>query len=214
MNDFSRKTFPQQIASEIEGRIQSGKYRIGDKLPTEPQLSVRFGVSRGTIREALKSLVSLGLLESRQGSGTYVVAKDRLQAAMYRKLSSSKPREIKNMCYMLEKEIAVSASNERKDDDLPMLRRALDEAKAAFYSYGSRKSLQPFHLALSKATHNTLLHSIYSYISEYNLELPEDLGDDYISGLELSRLYEALYEAVAQQDGNEALSIMYRIAEA
>lgn len=65
------------IAQALSTEIQSGKYRIGDLLPSEPDLSVAFGVSRHTVRVALRTLQSLGLVVSQQGVGTQVNS-DRL----------------------------------------------------------------------------------------------------------------------------------------
>ncbi|HKG27352.1 MAG TPA: GntR family transcriptional regulator, partial [Thermomicrobiales bacterium] len=62
----------EQVVQQIRGRIRSGMLVPGQRLPTERELADSFGVSRGVIREALKVLGSMGLVESRQGSGTYV----------------------------------------------------------------------------------------------------------------------------------------------
>ncbi|MFT3800895.1 MAG: GntR family transcriptional regulator [Burkholderiaceae bacterium] len=60
------------IADALSSDIQRGKYKIGDKLPSEPELSQRFGVSRHTVRAALRSLHAMGLVYSQQGIGTMV----------------------------------------------------------------------------------------------------------------------------------------------
>lgn len=60
------------VAEALSSEILGGRYRVGDLLPSEPQLSQRFGVSRHTIRSALQSLQRLGLVSSQQGVGTQV----------------------------------------------------------------------------------------------------------------------------------------------
>lgn len=60
------------VAEALSGEILGGKYRIGDLLPSEPQLTQRFGVSRHTVRAALRTLQQLGLVSSQQGIGTQV----------------------------------------------------------------------------------------------------------------------------------------------
>jgi GntR family transcriptional regulator len=60
------------IAEALSGEILGGKYKIGDLLPSEPQLTQRFGVSRHTVRAALRTLQHLGLVSSQQGVGTQV----------------------------------------------------------------------------------------------------------------------------------------------
>ncbi len=62
----------EQIVRQIEERVRGGGLAAGDKLPTERELGRSFGVGRGAVRDALRVLETMGLVESRQGSGTYV----------------------------------------------------------------------------------------------------------------------------------------------
>lgn len=60
------------VAQALSSEIQGGKYKVGDRLPSEPELSQRFGVSRHTVRAALRTLNQQGLVSSQQGIGTQV----------------------------------------------------------------------------------------------------------------------------------------------
>lgn len=62
----------EQIVNQIQGAIRDGQFARGARLPTERELSESFGVSRSVVREAVKVLGAMGLVESRQGSGLYV----------------------------------------------------------------------------------------------------------------------------------------------
>lgn len=64
----------RRIARQLEGAISSGRYPVGTLLPTEAELCATFGASRYTIREALRTLVGLGMVERRQGAGSRVIA--------------------------------------------------------------------------------------------------------------------------------------------
>jgi GntR family transcriptional regulator len=66
------------IRQRLVLQIERGELREGDRLPSEPRLAENFGVSRATVREALRSLVDDGLLRRRQGSGTYVSNQQRV----------------------------------------------------------------------------------------------------------------------------------------
>ncbi|MDQ3870250.1 MAG: GntR family transcriptional regulator [Chloroflexota bacterium] len=59
-------------ASTIRAGVQEGRWRVGDRLPSEPQLAQDLGISRATLREALRLLISDGLLDRRHGVGTFV----------------------------------------------------------------------------------------------------------------------------------------------
>src|SRR4030088_1553216 len=63
------------LARLLTSEIASGRYRVGDRIPTEAQLQQRFDVSRHTIREALREMKAQGLLTARAGIGTVVRAK-------------------------------------------------------------------------------------------------------------------------------------------
>jgi GntR family transcriptional regulator len=61
-----------RAASVIRAGVQDGRWRVGDRLPSEPQLALELGMSRATLREALRLLISDGLLNRRHGIGTFV----------------------------------------------------------------------------------------------------------------------------------------------
>ena len=63
-----------QVASTLETEIRAGRIQASEKLPTEAALAQQFEVSRTVVREAISRLKSLGLVDSRQGSGVYVKA--------------------------------------------------------------------------------------------------------------------------------------------
>ena len=68
----TRRPISEQVANRILAMIKSGNLRSGDRLPTEAQMGIAFGISRPPLREALKALTLMGVLESRQG-GRYTV---------------------------------------------------------------------------------------------------------------------------------------------
>lgn len=72
---MARTPIWKSIATTLEGEIAAGQYRPGDKLPTEAELSRRFGVNRHTVRHALGDMAERGLVHSRRGAGVFVAAK-------------------------------------------------------------------------------------------------------------------------------------------
>jgi GntR family transcriptional regulator len=78
----ARKQLPALLADELRARIREGEWAIGDQLPTEAELVSQYNVSRSTVRQALKSLQTLGLLTSKQGKGTYLSSGVRIDAGM------------------------------------------------------------------------------------------------------------------------------------
>lgn len=74
LSNLKSKLLAEQIQEQIYRYILETPVEVGRKLPNEFELGQRFGVGRSTIREAVKLLVSRGVLEVKQGSGTYVVS--------------------------------------------------------------------------------------------------------------------------------------------
>lgn len=72
-------TLVQRIIAEIQERLVEGDLRAGDRLPPEGQLGAQFGVGRTSVREAMKVLSALGVVEIRRGEGTYIATGDSFQ---------------------------------------------------------------------------------------------------------------------------------------
>lgn len=70
-----------QIHDQLKDEIEKGVWKVGDRLPSERELSVKFGVSRMTLRQAIQTLADEGILERKIGSGTYV-ANEKVQEKM------------------------------------------------------------------------------------------------------------------------------------
>ena len=70
-----------KIHNEIKQMIEAGKWRVGDRIPSERVLALEFDVSRMTLRQAVQTLVDEGILERHVGSGTYV-SRQRVQEKM------------------------------------------------------------------------------------------------------------------------------------
>lgn len=69
---IQKKSLADMVAEQLRQQIAEGVYTIGDKLPTEPELMKTFKVGRSSIREAVKLLVNMGVVQVRQGAGTFV----------------------------------------------------------------------------------------------------------------------------------------------
>ena len=163
-----KKSLPKQIAEMIELKIKNNEYQVGDRLPTEPNLVEMFGVSRNTVREAIQSLTNSGLLETRQGDGTYVVARERLQVDFFHIMHETTYKNVLEVRDLLEKYIVVSAIKNATKEDIDEMESFLYLRKKEISSI--RESTQAdlnFHIAIAKATHNDIILNIYRYVSEY-----------------------------------------------
>jgi len=78
LKPVTRQTLGQQVATQLATMVTSGKWRLGERLPSEMELCKILHVGRSTLREALKSLAFVGLIEMRHGEGTFVAAENKL----------------------------------------------------------------------------------------------------------------------------------------
>jgi GntR family transcriptional repressor for pyruvate dehydrogenase complex len=124
------------VAREIEQRVLEGGLKPGDRLPSERDLSVQLGVSRASLREAIQKLAARGLLESRQGGGTFVT--DRLDASFanpWEEILRDHPAVHEDMLefrYMLEGRAAECAARRATVADRERVRQSLAQLEAAF----------------------------------------------------------------------------------
>ena len=70
----------RQIAADLRARIEAGEYPVGSQMPTKDELMSSYGVALATVDNALRVLAKLGMVESRQGSGTFVLAQQAAEA--------------------------------------------------------------------------------------------------------------------------------------
>ena len=210
-----RKSLPKQIAEMLEEQIRNSEYEIGDKLPPEPVLGEIFGVSRNTVREAIQSLTNSGLLETRQGDGTYVIAKERLQVEFFNIMSATTYQNIVEVRNLLEKHIALSAIRSATDGDLKKIREALEKRN---HTGGDiREATEAdlnFHMAVAEATHNDIILNIYRYVSEYfNQFIYEKLHRSIQDERDIDRIHVLLYQAIQDRNVELALDCVGRIIE-
>lgn len=166
----SSKSVPLTVMELITDKLLSGEYRPGDRLPTEMALAGALGVGRGSVREAVKMLSSLGLVEIRRGEGTFVVESpppsmiDPLVLGLIFEERSS--RELIELRILLETGAAQLVLGRMTEDDI----RQLERANEALHEEASRAVPDPqrlvdldweFHNTLNDVSGNRLLSKIY-----------------------------------------------------
>lgn len=167
----------EQVVERIKSDVHGARLKPGDQLPNERLLGERFGVSRTVIREAVKTLVEIGLVEVRRGQGTFVVdgTANALKQSMRLMLSfapGDRADEMVEIRELLEPEIAALAAERRRDDDLEDLRKAIADMDASLDdSETFIEADNRFHLALAKATHNHVLPHLLDSVVDLLQEL-------------------------------------------
>jgi DNA-binding FadR family transcriptional regulator len=208
-------SLPKQISIEIEKAIKNGTFKIGEKIPSEPELVKEFEVSRNTIREAIQSLIQAGVLESRQGDGTYVITTSKFEANILNRFSNSKISEVEEVRFLLEREIVKLAAKRRTQSDLKNIKKALEKKDLTKTSFkeNSEADLE-FHLAIAKASHNSIFYDLYKSISKYIcISVEERLELTHMEEELIIQLHIDLFDAISSQDSKKAEETIIKILE-
>ncbi|MFC4000708.1 FadR/GntR family transcriptional regulator [Prauserella oleivorans] len=200
-----RSGLVDQVISQLREAIRAGEWPVGRRIPTESELVADLGVGRNTVREAVRALAHCGLLEVRQGDGTYVRATSEVSGAI-RRLAGSELREVLQVRKPLEVEGARLAATERTEDDLRRMReflgtrdRAWEAGRIDDYVHADAR----FHLAVIEAAHNTLLTELYRGLTEVIVASVAATTRIDLPGTE-STGHHGLLDAVAARDPERA----------
>jgi DNA-binding FadR family transcriptional regulator len=210
------------VIAQLREAIFSGQYKPGDRLPTEREMARQFGVSRVTVRDALRALEAAGLVQVRVGGqgGPYVAEPDVAQLAeslnTHMHMRGTSFRDLAEARLALETTASRLASERATEEDLARLREAIDGPIAP--SAGPAALSLDFHTTLVRAAHNDALLAMFmatrSLIQEAFDTLHARQPDMAIAAREA---HTRLYDAIARRDGDTATRIMrdhlYEFAE-
>lgn len=151
------------VSSQIRNLISEDVLRPGDRLPSERELCDRMQVSRTSLREGLKTLVSEKLLETRRGSGLFVSPHIAAEiASPLRSLIEAKPRAMEDFIAfrrMLEGEFAAEAARQATEAERDVIMRLLGKLEAAADSDDEAAEAlldTEFHMSIVEAAHNVV----------------------------------------------------------
>lgn len=160
-----KKTIPEEIIHELKSLIDSGKITPGSKLPPERELARLLNVSRPSLREALRALSLLGIVENRHGSGTYLVSSpDRFPLEPFSILLSLNKGaflDILEARKSLEGTVAALAARRRNEDDLEAMNKALGKMRLHVRNYATYTKYElRFHKAIVEAAGNRVIRDL------------------------------------------------------
>ncbi|MBW8348241.1 FadR family transcriptional regulator [Bacillus sp. IITD106] len=213
----------EQVAEAIHEMIRSGQLKPGDKLDSVEQLAENFQVGRSAIREALSALRAMGLLEMKQGEGTYI--KEFSPDQIFFPLSTAilmNQNDVENLLEVrkiIETGAVASASKKRTSENLTTMELALEEMKKANGNeeLGEKADLA-FHLAIADASQNQLLSSLLKNVAGLMQATMKETRRLWLySGQTTTeKLYEEhknIYEAIFRGDENAAREAMVQHLE-
>lgn len=164
-----RSALVQQVISILQRNITSGAWPVGSRVPLEAELLAQYGVSRVTLRQAVQSLVHVGMLETIQGNGTFVRAASEIDTVLARFVAGE------DLDYVLEARLAIEAQASElaamraTPEDIAGLEALLEKSRHSAESHDG-DTLAPlsaaFHQAVVDAAHNPVLSRLYGGIED------------------------------------------------
>ncbi len=188
-----------QVIEQLRSSVSAGEWPVDTRIPTEPALAETLGVGRNTVREAVRALAHSGILEVRQGDGTYVRATSEVSGALHR-LCGTEFRDVLQVRRCLEVEGARLAATARTPEDLDELWKLLDHSEALREEGGDEfaRADAELHFAVVKSSHNPVLTELYRGLTEV-VSASVITTQEVQPVAELAR-HRGLIEAIAAQD--------------
>jgi DNA-binding FadR family transcriptional regulator len=208
MATISRLSLADATATQLEDRIAAGEWPVGSRLPTEADLMAEFGIGRSTVREAIRTLARVGLVQVRQGDGTYVTGRRATDESLQIRCQRAELHEIQDVREALELQAARLAAERRTDDDLHALRALLDARAAAAAARDADAYADAdvaFHQRIVAATRNNMLIDLYRVLGDTLVHtLTARKRESAFHDIDTAQEHEAVLRAIA--DGDAALA--------
>ncbi|WP_250033882.1 FadR/GntR family transcriptional regulator [Paractinoplanes maris] len=206
---FDRAGLGTQVTELFRSQVTDGRWPVGSKIPTEPELVEWSGAGRNTVREAIGSLVQAGILRREQGRGTFVVSSSDLRSSVSRRVAATSRRDSLELRLALDAASARLAAQRRTPADADHLIRLLNERQAAWTTGNAHERVRAdsaLHRAVVAATHNALLEDVYEGLLGVfeEVQLHDVAGDTD----DLAQLHTDLVTAIVDSDPDRAAATM------
>jgi DNA-binding FadR family transcriptional regulator len=206
----------EKVISLIKEDISQGKYKAGEKIPSEPELMKLYSVGRSSIREAIKTLAISGILKVQQGSGTFVNNSFQ-EVSIEQRLRRADFDDVNAVRRLLEKEIVKLATQNRTEEQLLEIEQCLENRKLAIQAEDSQLCADAdiaFHTAIAKASLNPVLADLYysfTLIMRNFFLAREKQG---ISRFAMNHhLHEQLFKAIKSKKLNQSQLVLQKILD-
>jgi len=207
----SRKSLSRQVLENMESLIREGEWPLGSKIPSEGELTKLFEVSHNTVREAVQGLIHAGLLAARPGDGTYVIAGDRLDAALDDRLHADDMdlARILEARLAIEQAIVALAAQSCTETDLKAMEKALERCRRR--TAPGIEADMAFHACIADSTRNPILSQIYRVLTGHlSQHLSQALEERQYDPSALA-LHDELLAALRRRDSAAARDIVEKI---
>lgn len=202
-----RPPLADEVVARLSDAVTQGRWSVGDRIPAEPELIAELGVSRGTLREAIKALARTGMFEVRRGDGTYVRATSEISGTAQRVYRDHSDQDVLQVRFALDTQAARLAAKSSDAQVIQRLRTLLRQRSDAWqeqdYLAWSQADWQ-FHLEVARASGVPLLHEIYESFGAvfHGTKMAQRLAEGFDGCLREG--HESLVDAIEAADDEAA----------
>lgn len=206
----------EEIIEQIKDMIYKGILKKGDKLPSERHMVEKLQVSRTSVREALRCLEIIGLIESRQGEGNFI--KENFENGLIEPLSvmfmlkDSKSEEILELRKIIEIGTVQLAAKRISKSELDELKELKEKLKKLNKEENLAEIDREFHYKIAEASQNFLLlgvlNAISSLMESYIKDARKSILEEEGNRQELIKQHENIFEALNNNNEDEAIKAM------
>lgn len=210
------KTVSQTVIKQIQDMIFDGRLQEGDKLPPEREMAEKLSVGRPALREAMRSLELMGLVESRHGLGNYIINNVNSNyftpLSLSFKLSQRSPQEILEMRCCLETFTAEKAAERSTSLDIASLRELIRQMTAAETAPEKAALDKAIHFEIARISGNLLIYNTMENITQLlDSFIKQSVLAAYFEGDSVENIYKEhmkIAEAIGRHDGKAAAAAM------
>lgn len=201
----------EDVVKQIVNLIKKGKLKKGDQLPAERELTETFQISRTTVREAIRSLESMRLVECKQGNGTYVMVSSTEACIKPLTLGLFTPEDdLMDIFYLrkiIEPSIAQLAAGYATAEDIKELEDILKKQETETDA-GTNMADSMFHLTLARIARNRVLGRLLYALVELMATTHENTPSNTMRADKSLKGHEAILSAIKREDCSEARKAM------
>lgn len=216
MKDIKRTSLQTEVIKYIKDYIEENQFQAGDKLPSQQKLQEMIGVSRPTLREAMKVLEARGVLKAVNGKGIFVTSTE--EQGMISLLDFTREKQnvldVLEVRRILEKEIVRLVIHRATDEELDDLGETTELLMKLFREGKPQTPVDhKFHDTIYRLAHNDALYQLITSLETTMVsfwEHPLDLEDPFLKSIPL---HEKLYLAIREKNVKKALSINEKLLD-
>jgi GntR family transcriptional repressor for pyruvate dehydrogenase complex len=208
-------TLTASAFEELISYVVNGKWKAGDRIPPERELCRQLGIARTSLREALKAMELIGMLDSRVGDGTFVCDRSQFLSRpllwAFTGTDQAELRDIMEARLFLERDLAGLAAERASDAEIQEIGKTLEDMRNCIAEGQSPiEADMQFHLAIARAAHNQVMRNAVQLLRNLlrqwlllKLLIPQVPG-------KVVQQHEAVFRAIKARDTEAARDAMGR----